>query len=130
MLLPDIQILNNGKSRPVTRPYSPKISSKCPRWTFLLRPETTITRWPPFELLPFPFARTEFDLDLDLDLERDIETSDPRRLRGGGEGESDFGVRERPRSLSGMVMMIRKLMFTKGMSQCTKRAWTSVEQTL
>lgn len=90
-----LQTLNNGRSSPVTFPYSPKISSRCPRCTFLLKPETTITRCPPADFEPFAFA----DLDLDLDLDLDIETSEPRRFLGGGDGDSDFGVRDLPLSM-------------------------------
>jgi len=101
----NLQTLNKGKSNPVTRPYSPKISSKCPLCTFLLKPEITITRYPPAGLELGPFApRGDLDLDLDFDRAGDMETSDPRRRRGGGDGDNDFGVRERPLPLSDMLL--------------------------
>jgi hypothetical protein len=107
----DAQTLNKGRSNPVTLPYSPKISSKCSRWTFLLNPETTITLNPPDGLDPFIRGRGDLVLDLDLETERgrgggDIDTSDPRlRRAGGGDGESDLGVRDLPLPLSDMIVL-------------------------
>lgn len=101
--LENLQTLNNGKSNPVTLPYSPKISSRCPRITFLLRPEITTTLNPPAALEPF--APPLGDLDLDRDRAGDMETSEPRRRRGGGDGDSDFGVRERPLPLSDIMVL-------------------------
>lgn len=59
------------------------------------------------------------DLVLDLDLERDIDTSDPRRRLGGGDGESDFGVRDLPLSI---VLGVN--CSTKGNKACNDSAQT------
>lgn len=72
----DLQTLNNGKSIPVIRPYSEKISSKWPLMTFLLNPDTTMTLYLPPPDVSLPASRRETFRgmgDLDLDLERDLD---------------------------------------------------------
>lgn len=65
----------------MTRPYVPKISRRCPGWTFLVNPSMTITRDP--EVLP----AAEGALG-------DMRTSPFRR----GLGVNGLGDLERPRS--------------------------------
>ncbi len=86
--------LNAGRSTPVTLPYVPKISSRCARWTFLVKPDTTITLKPPALplLAPLPF----------LGASGDMETSEPDRRRRGDERER---VRDLPRSMSRSAMV-------------------------
>jgi hypothetical protein len=77
----------------------------------LLKPETTITRYPPGGLPLPPLVRDEGGGDLVRDLDTDLffrgggdmETSDPL-LRRGGDGESDLGSRDRPLPLSDIVV--------------------------
>jgi len=88
--------LKTGKSHPVTLPYSPKISSRCPLETFFVNPPTTTTLNPvegaePFVLTGEPAGEREREGDREIDM--DISLERERR----GEAERGFGERERPR---------------------------------
>lgn len=103
-----LQTLNRGMSMAVILPYTPKISSRWPLCTFLVRPLTTTTL-NPSSLTPSPLRLGETVLDRDLERERererltervrerDMDTSRALPLAPLA-GDSGFGDLDLPRS--------------------------------